>query len=488
MIGRTSTPSQLASVHAQASQNMASSFENSQQDTTSIELTQPFQFISQSLFQSDDENDEAPVPHASVPCITSSNAASGVPTTYQAAIAIMSLINLCLQKLKNIILAIKITGGVRLKKGLKVKVIAIQMVQKKFILDDVMEYIKRKDSGNMRDSARRLVSFSERGVRETKDVDGNAKIERVSGDVPQFDDEVEIIPIDDDEFMRPKIPVIASQRQPEFTANEYCRPLHFLQDGRMSIARQLLLHARTKEPQDMVYVDPWDDHIVDLFNDTTFQPKPVHILRGGLTRSDISRLDPSTRPQIRIANTLKNKFSELKSQYTVCCSNFEASGKGDGECFVIFAQCKSYIMYTHCFAGIYPVLECLFTRSIPSTAQREIGVETVDKFTDRDDMSIPKKKEKKNEHSIEVKGLEPIKNLAQAFGSADAGSTTRTKVLICAEEDKAMADAELTKEKVRQSILDSIFKTNELLKSTDDEIERDKLKKFISFSMDKLMA
>lgn len=256
----------------------------------------------------------------------------------------------------------------------------------------------------------------------------------------------------------------------------------------MTIARQLLLNTRTKEQQDMVFVDPWDDHIVDLFNDIKFQPKPVHVLRGGLTRSDISGLDPSKRPYIRLSTTLKNKFSELKSQYTVCCSNFEASGQGDGECFVKFAQGKSYIMYTHCFAGVYPVLECLFTRSIPSSAQREEGIENEgDKPVDGYDLSTPKKKAKSNKHSIELRGLDPIKDLAQAFG-AEVGSTTRSKVVSAAEEDKAIADAELTKEKVRQSVLDSISKSNELLKVTEDLDEREKLKKFIALSMDKLMS
>lgn len=148
-----------------------------------IDLTQPIQFITRPLFESDEDNDDSTIPHASIPCITTSNATCGVPTTYQAAIAILSLTNLSLEQLKNILHAIKLTGEARIRKGLKIKAIAIKMVQRKFSVDNVLEFIKKREDGNMSDCARRLMSFIETRVRETKDVDGNPKLEWVSGDV-----------------------------------------------------------------------------------------------------------------------------------------------------------------------------------------------------------------------------------------------------------------------------------------------------------------
>lgn len=52
---------------------------------------------------------------------------------------------------------------------------------------------------------------------------------------------------------------------------------------------------------------------------------------------------------------------------------------------------------------------------------------------------------------------------------------------------KAVAEAEQAKEKVRQGILDRISKVNELLKVTEDTMQKDKLRSFISSCTDKLM-
>lgn len=165
----------------------------------------------------------------------------------------------------------------------------------------------------MSDEAKRVATFVETRVKEGKDSQSKPTLQWVSGDVPEFDEHGEVVPNHDDNYRSYIVSRHPSGRQPEFLEEEYCRFLHVLQDGRKAIARKLLMQPRIKEEQDMVIIDPWDEHIVDLFNDESFQPEPVHFLPEGLTLSDIKGLNQARLHHIRTSSTFKKVQRAQKS-------------------------------------------------------------------------------------------------------------------------------------------------------------------------------
>lgn len=83
-----------------------------------------------------------------------------------------------------------------------------------------------------------------------------------------------------------------ASRQAPFGASEHVRLLQVLVDVRMVVARQQLFHRRTRDGKDCVPVDPWDEQVVVLFNDVSFNPRRVPTFPGGVTMSDIEDIDP----------------------------------------------------------------------------------------------------------------------------------------------------------------------------------------------------
>lgn len=135
-------------------------------------------------------------------------------------------------------------------------------------------------------------------------------------------------------------------RRPDFEAIEFGPILHVLADRRMTIARKQVMEPRTRNKLYTELINSWTDHIAPFFNDESFQRQPVNILAEGLTKKDIMSMNPARRPYDRDAGTLNQDFGELKSQYRSCSTKFEASGPGDFDAFVFFANGKSYVPYS----------------------------------------------------------------------------------------------------------------------------------------------
>ena len=196
-------------------------------------------------------------------------------------------------------------------------------------------------------------------VKIHKNAAGVEAIAWVRGDIPVFDgDEVKI----GEPSLNQSNP--APCREPSFEASEYARILHVLGDTRMLTARQLLMEPRTRDELDGEPIDVWFEHVAPLFNEISFKPDAVAVLFGGVSRSDISTIDPSKRPYEREAGVLKKKFAAFKSEYGTCVSRYEASGQGDPDSFPDFASGRSYILYAFCFLKQYPVLEPLAMRAL----------------------------------------------------------------------------------------------------------------------------
>jgi hypothetical protein len=63
--------------------------------------------------------------------------------------------------------------------------------------------------------------------------------------------------------------------------------------------------------------------------------------------------------------------------YTLCCTNFKASGQSDPDSLPLFAHGKPHVMYLHCMVQEDKFLESLCTRTIPVEAQWKRDVQTM---------------------------------------------------------------------------------------------------------------
>jgi hypothetical protein len=129
-------------------------------------------------------------------------------------------------------------------------------------------------------------------------------------------------------------------RAPAFSASEYARLLHVLVDARMTIARRLLSRPRDRDELDREPVNPWDDHIAPLFNDSNFAPVACDTVCDGITAADISSIDPSQLPHQRSSSKLSEKWAKLRSEYTKTLDNFQRSGQLECDVFPRFAHGK----------------------------------------------------------------------------------------------------------------------------------------------------
>lgn len=69
-----------------------------------------------------------------------------------------------------------------------------------------------------------------------------------------------------------------SKRMPDLGALEFCLIRHALPHSRMTVARGLLMELRTRDEVATELIDPWRDHIAQLFNEEYFHSLRVHIL------------------------------------------------------------------------------------------------------------------------------------------------------------------------------------------------------------------
>jgi len=270
--------------------------------------------------------------------------------------------------------ALKISGASNAKVVTKRNIVATKMVQRLFSVEMALSVVDNCEGRLLPipTTAQHLISIPPTVLKTKKSTQGIENIIWQRGDVPVFENG-EVVPgLPTLQNERNEAPT--TTREPEFTGGEYCRLLHVLADSRMTTARAQLMEPRTRPELDGEPIDPWTDNIAPLFNDTTFQPRAVSVLAGGVTRADIISLDPSVRAYERDGGVLKRKFGSFKSVYGTCLSKYEASGQGDPEGFVYFTNGKSYLMYAYCFLQTHSILQPLATRALQTDAQREEGV------------------------------------------------------------------------------------------------------------------
>jgi hypothetical protein len=116
---------------------------------------------------------------------------------------------------------------------------------------------------------------------------------------------------------------------------------------------------------------------------------------------------------------LSRKFGELKSLYTLCCTNFKASGQSDPDSFPLFSQGKPHFMYLHCMVQENGFLEPLCTRTIPLEAKREEGCADYapSPCTDEPDRYKSRKRSRSasasTDNNCNLRGLEDLKEVLE---------------------------------------------------------------------------
>lgn len=315
---------------------------------------------------------------------------------------------------KDILKAIKVTGGLNTKLATKHKMLAVKMVQRQFCVQGALTLVAHIET-RAGVSGFRICLLSSTSVRVTKTITGEEKIFWGSEDVPIFNGKR----LKSDFLYRIPIKTLNvsgeafNAREPGFEASEYCRLLHVLPDARMTTARTQLTIPKSREELDTEHVDPWTDHIAPIFNDSMFKPDPVFTLSGGVTRSDIAAIDPVRRPYVRIAGVLSRKFVEFKSLYGNCLARYEASGHNEPDFFVRFSDARSHFMHAFCFLKLNPVLEPLARRTLPRESQREEGVLLGTRSPEEDSRNTRRRRRERQE--ISIMGLEALSEVFKHF-------------------------------------------------------------------------
>lgn len=399
---------------------------------------------------------DGPTPHARdvtpLPCsdndvvlppvpLTRANAHAVVPLTITQGVTLLTTQRVTTAEMAEYLAVLNVRKASKLSKDLKKDTIAAVMVQLNVSLNDIQRAVDRRKGTRTEvdEAGHRIQNAKLQSVTTRKDSGGTKYIVWLDADSAPCS-RPHSAPSSSVRHV-----VGSSRRQPDFEAGEFARLLHVLADARMSTAVQRIMRPRTRQELDVTTTDPWDEFIAELYNDDAFMPSPVHLLSGGVTRSDLDGIDPAQRPYHRTASTLKMKFGQLKSLYGTCTARFQASGQGDHEDFVSFAGGKSYILYCHCLVKQHPMLQSLATRALPTSAQREVGIES-DPESDVD-LHTPRSSAKRRRtagREVTINGLE---TLSSAFGhtvhNAEVAKQTEEEELKTARAltRKANADA-----------------------------------------------
>jgi hypothetical protein len=253
-------------------------------------------------------------------------------------------------------------------------------------------------------------------------------------------------------------------RERAFTACDYARLMHVLCDARMTRARQLIMRPKDKDDLDRAPVCPWSDHVAPLYNDINFQPEAIDKFVDGICRDDLNAIDPSGLNIERTGGLLRRKWGELKSEYTIRVSQFEASGQGDSQDFPNFAAGNSYVMYLHCMVAEYTLFESLATRLLPADARLECGISSDGRNNAGSSRPARGRKRANSEVAISISGLDK-------FTSAiSPSSPSQTRRMERAESRKASSDA-------MTSLLTALAQITKSIAATNSSSERKLLTK-----------
>jgi hypothetical protein len=156
--------------------------------------------------------------------------------------------------------------------------------------------------------------------------------------------------------------------------------LNVLLDALTTSARRLLSRPRDREELHREPVNPWDDHIAPLFNDSNFAPVTCDTVCDGITTADISGIDPPQLPHQRSSSQLSEKWAKLRSEYTKTLDNFQRSGQLECDFFPRFAHGKGVIIYLRGLANAPAgsVLLSMATQLLEQGAREEVGIDVAD--------------------------------------------------------------------------------------------------------------
>ncbi|KAI0558955.1 hypothetical protein FGB62_177g011 [Gracilaria domingensis] len=184
-------------------------------------------------------------------------------------------------------------------------------------------------------------------------------------------------------------------RAPNWTKEESARLCHVIADSRhATVVAKLYQRISTRAEPDKPHHDPFAEEFCLLFNDTEFKPEPPEPY-DGVTLDVFMRFDPSIRRHHRDGQTLKQKWTKLRSSYSIASKNFEASGQGDADTFPSFSQGDDVLCYMHCVFHEHPSIEAVL-RLMPSGAQIESGLEDTDFIAQNDRSAIMSAKKRRH--------------------------------------------------------------------------------------------
>lgn len=106
--------------------------------------------------------------------------------------------------------------------------------------------------------------------------------------------------------------------------------------------------------------DPLGD-ISELFNDVSFTPELIDILRGGVTMIVINSLNPAIHLHERDRLTWQKKSAEFQSEYSTALQRYENIFQCDPDYFIGFINRSFYYVGTLLFRYI-----SLFTGNVHS--------------------------------------------------------------------------------------------------------------------------
>lgn len=164
-------------------------------------------------------------------------------------------------------------------------------------------------------------------------------------------------------------------RAPNWTKDDSARLCHVIADWRHStIVADLYQRIQDRSELDTGRKDPFADEFKLLFNDAEFQPD-IPVVCDGVTDDILIQFDVETVRFKRDGQTLKQKWTKLRSSYSVARKTFEASGQGDSDVFPSFTNGDDVLCYMHCVFHDHPSLDAVI-RLLPSSAQVEAGIES----------------------------------------------------------------------------------------------------------------
>jgi hypothetical protein len=257
---------------------------------------------------------------------------------------------------------------------------------------------------------------------------------------------------------------VGAVRERAFTASDHARLMHVLCDARMTRARQLIMRPRDKDDLDRAPVCPWSDHVAPFFNDINFRPVAIEKFVDGICRDDLNAIDPSGLSVERTGGLLRRKWGELKSEYTIRVSQFEASGQGDSQDYSKFAGGNTYVMYLHCMVTEYALFESLAMRLLPADTRLESGISLDGNAHIGSSRHARGRKRANSEVSISISGLDK-------FTSAIAPSSpSQARRMERAESRKARSDA-------MASLLTALSQISKSISASNSSSERKLLTK-----------